>query len=41
MANLERSAGSLAEGQPANLVALDESGRLLGAIVNGKLAMHA
>jgi N-acetylglucosamine-6-phosphate deacetylase len=31
-------AGSLAAGQAANLVALDESGRLLAALVNGKVA---
>ena len=34
-------AGSLAEGHSANLVALDESGRLLGSIVNGKLAVRS
>lgn len=40
MVGLEGKAGSVAEGQPANLVVLDETGRLLGAIVNGKLAMR-
>jgi N-acetylglucosamine-6-phosphate deacetylase len=40
MAGLLDDAGLLAEGQPANLIALDESGRLLGAIVNGRLAMR-
>lgn len=40
MTGLQTSAGSLSKGQPANLIALDESGRLLGAIVNGKLAMR-
>lgn len=40
MVGLEGNAGSVAEGQPANLVVLDETGRLLGAIVNGKLAMR-
>jgi len=41
MTGLESSAGSLAAGQLANLVALDESGQLQGAIVNGRLAMRA
>jgi N-acetylglucosamine-6-phosphate deacetylase len=33
--------GSLAAGQPANLVALDDAGRLLASIVNGNLAAHS
>ncbi len=33
--------GSLVAGQPANLVVLDESGRLLASIVNGKIASRA
>jgi N-acetylglucosamine-6-phosphate deacetylase len=40
MAGLAGNVGSLAEGQPANLIALEESGQLVGAIVNGKLAMR-
>jgi N-acetylglucosamine-6-phosphate deacetylase len=38
LTGLQGDTGVLAEGQPANLIALDESGRLLGAIVNGRLA---
>lgn len=37
MAGFE-SRGSLAEGQPANMVALDEAGGLLASIVDGQLA---
>jgi N-acetylglucosamine-6-phosphate deacetylase len=37
MTGLQNSTGFLAEGQPANIIALDETGRLLGSIVNGNL----
>jgi N-acetylglucosamine-6-phosphate deacetylase len=40
MTGLQGDAGLLVEGQPANLIAIDESGRLLGAIVNGRVAMR-
>jgi N-acetylglucosamine-6-phosphate deacetylase len=40
MTGLQNSTGFLAEGQPANIIALDETGRLLGSIVNGNLAKH-
>ncbi len=36
-----RSIGSLAAGQPANVVVLDESGQLLAAIMNGKVTVPA
>lgn len=38
MTGLEGSAGSLAVGQPANLVAIDAQGKLLASIVDGKPA---
>jgi N-acetylglucosamine-6-phosphate deacetylase len=41
MIGLESGADSLAVGQPANLVALDETGRLLASVVNGNLASTA
>jgi N-acetylglucosamine-6-phosphate deacetylase len=40
MLGLQDDADLLAEGQPANFIALDGAGRLLGSIVNGKLAMR-
>jgi N-acetylglucosamine-6-phosphate deacetylase len=36
MLGLEDLAGSVAVGQPANLVALDRTGKLVGSVVNGK-----
>jgi len=38
MTGLSHYAGSLAVGQPANLVAVDATGNLVAAILNGKLA---
>ncbi len=38
MTGFESSVGWLAAGQPANMVALDEAGRLLASIVDGQLA---
>ena len=40
MTGLEAFAGSLSVGKRANLVALEESGRLLKSIINGSVAMH-
>jgi N-acetylglucosamine-6-phosphate deacetylase len=39
MTGLTRQAGSLATGQPANLVAVDAAGKLLASVQNGHLAV--
>ena len=36
MTGLGRRAGSLAVGQPANLVAVDETGKLMASLVGGR-----
>jgi N-acetylglucosamine-6-phosphate deacetylase len=41
MARMSDLAGSVAVGQPANLVAVDEAGKLVGSVVNGCLAFSA
>jgi N-acetylglucosamine-6-phosphate deacetylase len=38
MTGLGNQAGSLAVGQPANLVAVDRAGKLVGSVVNGQTA---
>jgi N-acetylglucosamine-6-phosphate deacetylase len=38
MTGLGDQAGSLAVGEAANLVALDEAGKLVGSVVNGQTA---
>jgi N-acetylglucosamine-6-phosphate deacetylase len=38
MTGLGDQAGSIAVGMPANLTAVDESGKLIGSVVNGRLA---
>jgi N-acetylglucosamine-6-phosphate deacetylase len=38
MTGLEHGIGTVVAGQPANLVALDDAGRLLASIVNGRVA---
>jgi N-acetylglucosamine-6-phosphate deacetylase len=40
MTGLEKLAGTIRTGMPANLVALGDSGRLLASIVNGRLALR-
>jgi N-acetylglucosamine-6-phosphate deacetylase len=41
MTGLDRDAGSIAVGEPANLVALDSAGKLVVSIQNGQLASVA
>jgi N-acetylglucosamine-6-phosphate deacetylase len=36
MAGLGEQAGFVAVGMPANLVAVDEAGKLVGSVVNGE-----
>ena len=38
MTGLGEGANRIVAGQPANLVALDEAGRLLASIINGRVA---
>jgi N-acetylglucosamine-6-phosphate deacetylase len=40
MTGFSQQTGSLRIGGPANLIAVDEAGRLVASIVNGKKASH-